>query len=380
MYMHMHMLHVHVGERVLLCHDARWPQSAIDESHPNSHPLPRSARMLNVSPRISLLLQSRAQQQVGGGPEDRHRAEGREPRDVVVVGALDPPASAAHILADGLKEEGGEDRKIDRRDVHELRAAEELGVLGTHRRRVGDGDEAGREREGRADERAAVEARLGHVPREEAERRARDGRGARLAQGEVGASGTEAEGEGGADERSTRQRRLALGAGQQQREVDRGDHAEGVEDGEEDRVERRRIFDGTCDQLVVGGGGRQVELAWREGGHVDREADPRRRNRRAHGPRGECLQHGRARGGRRGRRQYGCDGRARAEDPQLWRGLGSEGGERWRLDARRGDVTREADLAVGVDLVEGDARRPGLAVDLTPPREAAATLALGDAF
>ena len=55
-------------------------------------------------------------------------------------------------------------------------------------------------------------------------------------------------------------------------------------------------------------------------------------------------------------------------------------GERRRPERRRRDVAREADLALGVDLVVADARRPGLAVDLAAPREADALVALGDAL
>ena len=43
--------------------------------------------------------------------------------------------------------------------------------------------------------------------------------------------------------------------------IDRGNEAEGVEDEEEDRVERAGVVDCTRDELVVGRRGREVEVS-----------------------------------------------------------------------------------------------------------------------
>ena len=129
----------------------------------------------------SLIVEARTDEQVGGGPEDGHEREAEEARDVVVVGVLVPPAAARHVLADRLEGERREDAQVDGRHVHELRGGEELGELGLRGGGVGDGREAGGEGKARREQPGALQARLGHVARKEAELRLGGGRRARLA-------------------------------------------------------------------------------------------------------------------------------------------------------------------------------------------------------
>mmetsp|Transcript_51942 Transcript_51942/g.119484 ORF Transcript_51942/g.119484 Transcript_51942/m.119484 type:complete len:389 (+) Transcript_51942:58-1224(+) len=70
---------------------------------------------------------------------------------------------------------------------------------------------------------------------------------------------------------------------------------------------------------------------------------------------------------------------ARREHTQLRVECCGEHEQRRRLDRGGGDVADEGDAARLVELVEGDALRPSLPVDLDGPREAAGALSLGDA-